>query len=161
MSTSTTSSKTATRKKLPLMHEVEIIYKGPQINDAIKIASSGDAYQVLRGAFDERKMDYKEMFYVMLLNKANYCIGISKIGEGGTSGVVVNIKEIFQLALKSNASGIILCHNHPSGNLNPSEADRSITRKVKDACDYIECNLLDHFIITSQSYISFADQGYL
>jgi len=106
-----------------------------------------------------RKIGFKEMFYVHLLNHANYCLGVSQIGLGSTSGVVVNYKEIFQLAIKTNATGIILSHNHPSGNCKPSDADISITQKLKVASEYMDLKLLDHLILTSEGYLSLADEG--
>ena len=145
----------------PLLHEVEIIYSGPKFPIPILIKSSRDTFEILKEVYDSRKIDYKEMFYVLLLNHANYCLAVSQIGSGTTSGVAVNIKEIFQLALKANASKIILSHNHPSGNLHPSEADKSITKKVKAGCEALDMALLDHLIITSSGYTSFADEGYL
>lgn len=146
-------------RTLPLIREVEIIYSGPRENSPIVIKSSNDAHNVLKTVYDDKRIDYKEFFYVLLLNRANYCIGISKIGMGSGSATVVNIKEIFQLVLKSNANGIILSHNHPSGNTNPSEVDIQLTKKIKDGCELLDINLLDHIIVTSQSYYSFADEG--
>ena len=110
-------------------------------------------------SFDTRKIDYKEMFYVVLLNRANYCLGYSHISTGSTSGTVVNIKEVFQLALKTNASSIILAHNHPSGNMTPSNADINLTQKIKNGCELFDIQLLDHLIISSLNYYSFADNG--
>lgn len=152
-----TAQKKRTRK--PMLHEVEIIYTGPQIKDSIKVQSSKDSHAVLKEYYDPKKIDYKEMFYVLLLNRANYCLGISKIAVGSTTGVIVNIKEIFQLALKMNASALIISHNHPSGNLMPSDSDNELTKKVKQAATFLELNLLDHIIVTSQGYYSYADEG--
>lgn len=155
-------SKTSIKSKLkPQMHEVEIIYTGSKLPVPIRITSSLDTIVVLRACYDARKLDYKEMFHVILLNKANYCLGVSIIGVGATDQVTVNIKEIFQLALKTNASGIILSHNHPSGNKEPSEGDKLLTRRVKDGAKSLDIVLLDHIIITSMDYYSFADEGLL
>ncbi len=151
---------TQIRKKeiesLSILHEVEIIYNSPKVKEPIKLQSSKDTYELLKDVYDFRKIDYKESFYVILLNRANNCIGISNIGVGSTCAVVVNVKEIYQLALKMNASSIILSHNHPSGNLKESEADRKLTTRVKSGCE-----LLDHVIMTSNGYFSFADNGIL
>ncbi len=144
-----------------MLHEVEIIYTGPQIKNSIKVQNSNDSFKVLMDYYDPRKIDYKEMFYVILLNRSNYCIGISRIAVGSTTGVIVNIKEIFQLALRMNASGIILSHNHPSGSILPSDADHAITKKVKQAASFLEMNLLDHIIVTRDGYYSYADEGQL
>ncbi len=149
------------KKSQKTLHEVEIIYNWPSIGAIRQINSAADSYKLLKELYDPKKINYKEMFYVLLLNRANFCIGISMIGVGGTAGVMVNIKEIFQLAIKTNASGIILSHNHPSGNKNPSEADKILTKKVKEACSYVECTLLDHLILTSDGYLSFAEESLL
>lgn len=149
----------APTKQNPILHEVEIIYNGPKASESIKITSSRDALNILRETFDKNKICYKEMFYVLLLNHGNYCLGISKIGEGSTKAVVVNVKEIFQLALKTNASGIILSHNHPSGSTKPSSPDIKLTENVKMFAEALEMKLLDHIIITSESYLSMADEG--
>ena len=95
----------------------------------------------------------------MLLNRANKVLGFSKISSGGTSGTLVDVKIIFQIALKSNASSIILGHNHPSGNLKPSDADIRITRTIKEAGKMMEIPLVDHLILTDENYYSFADEG--
>ncbi len=146
---------------LPLLKEVEIIYSGPKFDNPVEITSSKHSYEILKEVYDFRKIDYKEMFYVLLLNRANYCLGASQIGLGATAGVAVNVKEIFQLALKTNACSIIVSHNHPSGNLKESQADISITQKIKAGCEALDMTLLDHVIITSVGYMSFADEGIL
>lgn len=146
-------------KGKPVLHEVEIIYSGSKLPIPVRISSSLDTVKVLRACYDVRKLDYKEMFYVVLLNKANYCLGVSIIGVGATDQVSVNTKEIFQLALKTNASAIIVSHNHPSGNKEPSEGDKSLTKQVKEGGKLLGITLLDHVIVTSTSYYSFADEG--
>ena len=88
-------------------------------------------------------------------------MGISCIGNGGVSGTVVDPKRIFQTALKANACGLILCHNHPSGTTSPSEADIKITNKIKNAGIFLEISVLDHLIVTPESFYSFADEGTL
>ena len=149
------------KRTLPILHEVEIIYTAPILTDPVLITRSIHCYEILEKVIDKRKLDYKEMFFVLLLNRANYCIGYSVIGVGSTSGVVVNRKEIFQLALITNASGIVVAHNHPSGNLKPSEQDIQITRTLKAGCDLLEMKLLDHLIISSKGYYSMSDDGVL
>jgi DNA repair protein RadC len=123
-----------------------------------KVCGSKDACELLREVIVEN-LEYVEEFYVMLLNRANHVLGIAKISEGGLSSTVSDPKRIFQVALKSNASSIVLAHNHPSGNLQPSEADIKLTRKLKDAGTYLDLPILDHIILTSESYYSFADEG--
>jgi DNA repair protein RadC len=101
----------------------------------------------------------REEFYILLLNRANRIYGYYLLSQGGTSGTVVDPKLIFSIALKCNAHGIILAHNHPSGNTKPSEADIQITKKVKEGGKLLEIDVLDHIILTSDSYLSFADEG--
>lgn len=94
------------------------------------------------------------------LNRSNAVLGILSISKGGISGTVTDVRLIFQGALKTNASGIIVCHNHPSGNANPSESDRKITQKIKEAGNLMDIQLLDHIIILPvEGYYSFADDG--
>ena len=141
--------------------EIEITYKNAvKPSDRPKISCSKDAFELLKNCWSD-KIEYVEEFYVLLLNKANKVLGVSKISEGGTSGCLVDPKRIFQTALKSNASGIILSHNHPSGNLIPSDADCKITRKVKEIGMLLEIAVLDHIIISADGYYSFADEGTL
>jgi DNA repair protein RadC len=102
-----------------------------------------------------------EEFVILCLNRANKVLGYSKISQGGLSGTVADPKVIFQVALKSNASSIILCHNHPSGNTKPSDNDIQLTKKLKKAGEFLELNVLDHLIITSDAYFSFADESLL
>lgn len=95
----------------------------------------------------------------MILNRAQKVLGICEISQGGSSGTVADPKIIFALALKANASGIIVSHNHPSGNLRPSQADIDLTKKLKEGGKFLELQLLDHVIVTSEGYYSFADEG--
>jgi DNA repair protein RadC len=139
--------------------EVEIVYRNRvKASERIKIHKSNDCFELLKSYWED-KLDYCEQFYLLLLNRANIVLGVSKISEGGISGTVVDPKRIFQVTLKANASSIILCHNHPSGSLVPSEADRRLTRKIRDAGALLDITTLDHLIITSDGYYSFADQG--
>jgi len=108
-----------------------------------------------------KDIDYCESFCIMLLNRANKVLGIRKISDGGIVGTVVDIRLIFSTALKGLATSIICLHNHPSGNLDPSDADISITRKIKEAGNILDIKLLDHLIVTSDSYYSMADHGQL
>ncbi len=124
-----------------------------------KITHSKDAYQILKNSWDFNKIEFVEQFKVMLLNRANKVLGICEVSTGGTCATVADPKIIFSVALKSMASGIIVAHNHPSGNLNPSQTDLDLTKKLKEAGKFLELQLLDHVIITSEGYYSFADEG--
>ena len=96
-----------------------------------------------------------------MLNRSNRIIGKSKVSQGGVSGTVIDTKLIMKSAIENLASSIILCHNHPSGNLNPSGSDIDITNKIKTAADCLDMKLLDHIIVTDHSYYSFLDEGKL
>lgn len=102
-----------------------------------------------------------EEFWILLLDRANQIIGEKNISKGGLSATVVDPKKIFSIALENKASNIILCHNHPSGNLKPSQQDNSITEKIVNAGKLLEINILDHIIIGKNSYFSYADEGQL
>ena len=144
----------------PGIKEVEIIYKAPKLKDTSQVQSSRDCFKIFKAMSDPRKIDFKEFFYVALLNRSNYVIGVSLIGIGCTTGVTVSLKEILQLVIKTNASAVAICHNHPSGSLIPSEADNQITKRVKEACHLVDVTLIDHLIITSgTNYYSYNDEG--
>jgi DNA repair protein RadC len=121
-----------------------------------KISSSRDAFEVLKSAMGDQP--YEE-FWILILNKANRVIRKCCISEGGISGTVVDPKKIFKIALDHHASSIILGHNHPSGNIQPSEADQKITRKIRDAGTMLDIAVLDHIIVGDGVYYSFADEG--
>jgi len=141
--------------------EIKITYKNTvKASDRLKITSSQTCFAILRNTWGD-EIEYVESFRVILLNRANQMLGVTKISEGGTSGCIVDPKRIFQTALKANASSIILSHNHPSSNLQPSEADKMITKKVKDAGILLEISVVDHLILTNDDYFSFADNGLL
>lgn len=123
-----------------------------------KITNSRDAYEILKSSLGD--LPYEE-FWILLLNKANKVIRKCCISEGGISGTVVDPKKIFKIALDHHASSIILGHNHPSGNIQPSEADHKITKKVRDAGVMLDVAVLDHIIIGDDRYFSFADDGSL
>ncbi len=104
--------------------------------------------------------DYQyEGFWILLLNRANKIINHLRISEGGVSGTVADPKKIFRLSIENGASGIILCHNHPSGNTKPSEQDLKLTKKISDAGQLLDINVLDHLIIGEEKYFSFADEN--
>ncbi len=132
--------------------------KESELEEKPKISGSHDAFQLVKG--DIIDLQHEE-FWVLLLNRANRLIRKKRISEGGVSGTVADPKIIFKLALEDLASGIIVVHNHPSGNLTPSQTDISLTKKLSDAGKVMEIQLLDHLIIAGQKYYSFADEGVL
>jgi len=122
------------------------------------VRSSRDAFEYLYAEVSDL---HYEKFWILLLDQANNVIRSMEVSEGGVSGTVADPKKIFRLALEGNASSIILCHNHPSGQLKPSDADIKITSKLKQSGDMIEIKVLDHIIIGHDEYFSFADEGML
>lgn len=102
-----------------------------------------------------------EKFWIMLLNQANGVIKAMEISEGGISGTVVDLRKIYKIALECNAAGLIICHNHPSGQLKPSESDLKLTDKIKKSGDLLDIRLLDHVIFGINDFFSFADAGIL
>lgn len=123
----------------------------------VKVLTSGDAYKHVLPLWEN--IDFRESFAILLLSRAQKVLGLCWISKGGVSGTVVDPKIIFQAALKANASCILLIHNHPSGQLNASDADIRLTRKLKDAGAFLDITVVDHIIITSESYYSMADEG--
>lgn len=121
-----------------------------------KITSSRDVFLILSPQFSDL---LHEEFWILLLNKANKVLNKVLISKGGQSATVVDAKVIFKAALEHNASSIILAHNHPSGNLSPSQEDINITKKIVSAAKLIDFSVLDHIIMTDKAYYSFADEG--
>ncbi len=143
------------------LREIQISYcNRVRYSDMPKISSSKDAESIFRSIWSHR-MGYVEEFYVLLLNRSNKVIGWSKISMGGMNGTVADPKAIFQVALKANASHIIIANNHPSGNLEPSQADIALTQKMKESGNFLDLPILDHLILSTESYYSFADDGKL
>ncbi len=145
------------------VNEISIRYNGKiKIAQAPKISSSNHAFNILYQSWDQDCIGVQEQFRVMLLNNSNRVKGIYLLSSGGITATLVDIRILFAVVLKSLTTGIILCHNHPSGNLIPSNADKQITQKIKQAGDLLDVKLLDHLIITpDQTYFSFADEGLL
>lgn len=121
-----------------------------------KITTSKEAYESIRSFLIDLP---HEEFWLLLLNRANQLIKRELISKGGVAGTVVDTKIVFKAAVDNYASSIIACHNHPSGNLNPSEADIRLTKSIKEAGKIMEIPLLDHLIIAENNYYSFGDEG--
>ena len=139
--------------------EVNISYSSHQnASNRPRISSSKDAEVIFRTCWSDR-LELLEECYLMLLNRANKVLGIMHVSKGGVSGTVVDVKIILAAALKSTASGIIIAHNHPSGDLQPSQADRDLTLKIRSACVLLDIAFLDHLILAKEGYYSFVDEG--
>ena len=142
------------------LSEIKLYYK-PRKTVAPIITCSGDAYKQLLKFYDQNTIALQEQFIIIYLNRANTVLGAHQLFTGGLTGTIADIRLIMGIALKSMACGIIISHNHPSGNLIPSEADRTLTDKVKKACDLMDIKLYDHIIVSPNegTYFSFADES--
>ncbi|KNB60394.1 RadC family protein [Chryseobacterium sp. Hurlbut01] len=129
-----------------------------EIPEKPQISSSNDAYEILKFHLAELRT---EEFWAIFLNQSNKVINISQLTQGGINQSIVDIRILFKNALDHFATGIIVAHNHPSGNLKPSSEDIHITKKIKEAGVLMNIQLLDHLIITQNSYLSFADENLL
>jgi len=125
-----------------------------------KVLSSHDAEICIREFYSD-DIEVYESFFLLLLNTANQTIGYVKISQGGITATIVDVRLIAKYAVESLATKVVIAHNHPSGNLTPSEEDKKITAKIKNGLGFLDIQLLDHIIITSNSYFSFLDEGLL
>ena len=143
--------------------EVRLVYRTKvKASMRLQVKCSKDAFDIFMENWDLDSIEHIEEFKLLLMNRSNSVLGIMPVSKGGLSGTVTDVRLIYQGAIKANASGIIVCHNHPSGNLNPSESDTKITHKIKEAGNLMDIQLLDHLIIISDGgYYSFADNGLL
>lgn len=153
--------KTHDQKLCSRVDEVKLRYKTKtKASDRIKINNSRKAYDTLLLHWDTETIELQEEFKILLLNRSHAVLGIADISVGGITGTVIDIRKILQLALKSNCTSIILAHNHPSGNTQPSEADINVTKRIKNAGAIMDINILDHIVVCKDnSFYSFADEG--
>lgn len=126
-----------------------------------KITSGEKAYQLFLSSWDKDVIELQEEFKILFLNTANEVLGFYALSKGGITGTVVDVRLIFSVALKCNATGIIIAHNHPSGTLIPSDADIHLTKKIKKCSEFMDIALLDHLIVTKYNFYSFANEGLL
>ena len=147
---------------IPTVCEVKISYR-PTVkpNERPVLRSSQDIYRLLTDSqvFSPDAIEHREFFKALLLNSANRMLGVMHLSEGGTDSTVVDISHIMQGAILANTKALVLCHNHPSGNCNPSAQDDIITNQVKQACTLFSIRILDHLIISPYAYYSYADEG--
>lgn len=145
-----------------LLPEFKIsLKKKGSFEEMFPVNRSEDAADICRKCFQADMIDWKEEFIVIALNRANKVLGFYKVSSGGVAGTVCDPKVIFQFALLCNASRLILSHNHPSGNLQPSAGDREITNKIVKGGEMLDIQVLDHIIVTSEGFFSFCDEGIL
>lgn len=121
-----------------------------------KVVTSSDVARIFRPLLSDLP---HEEFWFLMLNRNNLVIDKAMVSQGGLSGTIIDVRIILKTALEKLASSIVLCHNHPSGNLTPSEADKEITKKIKEAGKYMDIPVIDHLIIANDAYFSFADEG--
>ncbi|WP_339875367.1 JAB domain-containing protein [uncultured Algoriphagus sp.] len=139
--------------------EVELVYRSKvPASQRPKVKSSRDVYRLFIENWNQDKIEYLEEAKLLLLSRGSGVLGIYNLSSGGTAGTIVDPKLVFAAALKANASSIILAHNHPSGNLQPSEQDVRLTRRIREAGKLLDLELLDHLIVSKQGYYSFADE---
>jgi DNA repair protein RadC len=143
--------------------EVRLVYRTKvKTSERLQVKCSKDAFDIIMENWDLDSIEHIEEFKLMLLTRSNKVLGIASISKGGISSIVTDVRIILQFAIKANASGIIICHNHPGGNVQPSESDGTITRKVKESGNVMDIQLLDHLIIVLEGkYYSMADEGFL
>jgi DNA repair protein RadC len=148
------------KKTLLNVSEIKVAYSTTD-TPKVKIKSGDDAYNILLASWDMDTIELQEEFKILLLNRANEVLGVYALSKGGITGAVVDQRLIFAVALKCNATGIIMCHNHPSGKLLPSEADITLTKSIGRCAELLEINLLDHLIVTKNGFYSFSNEGKL
>ena len=140
--------------------EIQVSYF-PSIVDNFQIKDSKSSFDLLLEGWSKNTLEMQEEVKILLLNRSNKVLGVYSLAKGGLNSCDVDVRIILSVALKTLSTGIILIHNHPSGNIKPSKADISITEKLRLACEIMDITLLDHLIITKSDYYSFADEGIL
>jgi len=144
--------------------EVSVGYKRTDLDDTLvktQIRNSDSAATFFRGIFPEEVMEHHEEMWVGYLNNANRPIGFMQLSKGNTNSTVVGIKALVQGAVMCNSSAVVMMHNHPSGNKTPSEADISLTKRVRQGLELFDIKLVDHIVLTMDSYTSMAEEGLL
>ncbi|MPS73314.1 MAG: DNA repair protein [Chryseobacterium sp.] len=138
--------------------EVKLTYKNRmRIEDRPTVTNSLDAYELFLTGWDDDKIELQEQFKVMLLDKSNSCLGIVEVASGGIDYCVIDAKLVFAAALKARATGLILAHNHPTGNLRFSEPDRKLTEKLVEIGKLLDLLVIDHLIVSCEGYRSYSD----
>lgn len=148
-------------KNISAVGELKLKYESKQkASDRPKISMAKDAESVFRSIqYYSDCMLFKECFYAMYLNRANKVLAVMLISEGGTISTIVDVKHILKPAIDLNATGLIVSHCHPSGNQQPSESDKQLTQKIKQAAKLFDIELMDHLILTESECFSFTNEG--
>lgn len=144
-----------------VVSEINVSYTNKiKPSERYQVRNSQDIYQLLLTRY-ESCLEHHEEMWAIYMNQSHKVLGVAKISQGGISSTLADPKIILQIALKANASSIIISHNHPSGNAEPSSCDREITRKLQQGCNYLDIQFCDHVIVSPTSFYSFADAGQL
>ncbi|HJU45506.1 MAG TPA: JAB domain-containing protein [Chitinophagaceae bacterium] len=142
--------------------EIEVSYKTTlSSSERPRITDAQDAYRILLQSWNKDKIELVEQFKVLFLNRDNKVLGVYDVSSGGLTDILVDPRLIFAAALKANAVSVILAHNHPSGNVKPSRADRELTSRIKQGGELLAIDVIDHIIITKDGFLSLADEGLL
>ena len=151
-----------TKKLTNQISEIRLAYtRKVKASERPQVTCSNDAYKLFRENWEDLTISLFEEFKILLLDRNNKCMGIVPISRGGVAGTMADPKLIFVSALKARACHIILGHNHPSGNLEPSTADQRLTEQLVKAGKYLDLEVLDHLILTDEGYLSFVDRHYM
>lgn len=150
------------KEELSLVAEVTLCFR-PEIRPSKRplVKCAKDVYEVLSKFWDTDQLELRETFFMLLLNNHGRVMGIVELSHGGFTGVVVDTKMVFGVALKACACSIVVAHNHPSGNLKPSSQDIKVTQRLKAAGELLELPLQDHLIVSAEGYLSLAENGYM
>lgn len=160
MKTATTNSEPVELKGYNLPEfQISFKTKGQPMTERKKVSSSRDIFEFTKQIFNADQIEWVESFVLICLNRRGVPLGFYKVSSGGVAGTVADPKVIFQVALLSNASSIIVAHNHPSGEVSPSQSDIDLTKKLKQAGRLLEIDCLDHLIVSDSKYYSMADEG--
>jgi DNA repair protein RadC len=151
------------KTQLTSISEVRLVYRTKiKASERLQVKCSKDAFDIFMENWDLDSIEHFEEFKLMLLSRSNMVLGIASISKGRINATLADFRIILQFAIKANASGMIICHNHPSGALTPSESDTKIAQKIRDAGLLLDIQLLDSLILTMDgTYHSFADNGLL
>nr|WP_321237457.1 JAB domain-containing protein [uncultured Psychroserpens sp.] len=139
--------------------EIKVSYTRPPLHIMPKVSCPVDTLEVVRKICKNVSLDYQEHFWCIYLNNSNHVLGYREIAKGDQTGALIHISQIFAIAIKVSAKAIILVHNHPSGILQPSEADKHLVGRIEKIGKLFNISILDSIIVTSESSISFADEG--